>query len=84
MTFQRLFLALWIRLANRFHDELPFPKSFKEQVWTMCKRIKDFSFYKLNTPREPLVLFDRYEFVDPDFGIIFEPVSVLNKHILFS
>ncbi|XP_026830371.1 general transcription factor 3C polypeptide 1 [Ooceraea biroi] len=68
--------ALWIRLANRLHDSLPFPKTFMEQVWSMCKRIKDFSFYKLKTPREALVLFDRYEFVHPDLGIIYEPPNV--------
>jgi len=48
-----------------------------EEVWSRCKEIKDFSFYELKVPREALVLFDRYEFVHPDLGIIFEPVSIL-------
>ncbi|XP_011143807.1 general transcription factor 3C polypeptide 1 [Harpegnathos saltator] len=68
--------ALWIRLANRFHDPLPLPKPFMNQVWTICKRLKEFSFYELNTPREPLVIFDRYEYVHPDLGIILEPPNV--------
>lgn len=71
-------LALWIRLANRFHDPLPLSKPFMEQVWSIIKKVKDFSFYELETPREPLVIFDRYEFVDPCLGIILEPVSMLN------
>lgn len=49
-----------------------------EQVWSIIKKVKDFSFYELETPREPLVIFDRYEFVDPCLGIILEPVSMLN------
>jgi len=72
-----LFLALWIRLANRFNDPLPLPKPFMEQVWLICRKVKDLQFYKLETPREPLVIFDRYEFVHPDLGIILEPVSIL-------
>lgn len=72
------FLALWLRLANRFHDPLPLPKPFMEQVWSIIKKVKGFSFYKLEMPREPLVIFDRYEFVHPDLGIILEPVSILN------
>ncbi|KAL6422933.1 hypothetical protein ACFW04_010439 [Cataglyphis niger] len=68
--------ALWLRLANRFHDPLPLPKPFMEQVWSIIKKVKGFSFYKLETPREPLVIFDRYEFVHPDLGIILEPPSV--------
>lgn len=32
------------------------------------------------TPREELVIFDRYEHVDPEFGIILEPVSILTLH----
>lgn len=48
-----------------------------EQVWLICKKVKHFSFYELETPREPLVLFNRYDYVHPDFGIIYEPVSML-------
>ncbi|KAL0120525.1 hypothetical protein PUN28_008329 [Cardiocondyla obscurior] len=68
--------ALWLRLANRFNDPLPFPKPFMEQVWLICKKIREFLFYKLKTPRDPLVIFDRYEFVHPDLGIILEPPNV--------
>ncbi|CAK9821586.1 General transcription factor 3C polypeptide 1 [Anthophora retusa] len=65
--------ALWLRLAHRLHSPLPFSKAFMVQIWSMCVQIKEFSFYELNTPREPLIIFDRYQFVDPDLGIILEP-----------
>lgn len=77
-----LFLALWLRLANRFNDSQPFPKPFMEQVWLICTKIKNFLFYKLETSRDSLVIFDRYEFVHPDLGIILEPVSTL-IHLIF-
>ncbi|KAG5343225.1 TF3C1 factor, partial [Acromyrmex heyeri] len=68
--------ALWMRLANRFNDSLPYPKPFMEQIWIICTKIKDFQFYELETPRDPLVIFDRYEHVHPDLGIIQEPPTV--------
>lgn len=52
-----------------------------EQVWSICKKVKVFSFYELMTPRQELVIFDRYEHVDPEFGIILEPVSILHEYI---
>lgn len=48
------------------------------QVWTICVQVKEFAFFELEKARDPLVIFDRYEFVDPDLGIILEPVSILN------
>ncbi|XP_077271220.1 general transcription factor 3C polypeptide 1 isoform X1 [Temnothorax americanus] len=68
--------ALWLRLANRLNDPLPLAKPFMEQVWLICRKIKHFLFYKLETPRKPLVIFDRYEFVHPDLGIILEPPNI--------
>ncbi|XP_076473341.1 general transcription factor 3C polypeptide 1 isoform X2 [Bombus vancouverensis nearcticus] len=68
--------ALWLRLAHRLHNPLPFPRSFMTQIWSICVQIREFTFYKLETPREPLVIFDRYQFVDPDLGIILEPENV--------
>lgn len=52
-----------------------------EQVWSIIKKVKHFSFYELEMPREPLVIFDRYEFVHPDIGIILEPVSMLKCYV---
>ncbi|XP_011862964.1 PREDICTED: general transcription factor 3C polypeptide 1-like [Vollenhovia emeryi] len=68
--------ALWLRLSNRLNNPLPFPKPFMEQVWLICRKVKDLQFYQLETPREPLVIFDRYEYVNDDLGTIQEPSSV--------
>nr|XP_050861343.1 general transcription factor 3C polypeptide 1 [Vespula vulgaris] len=68
--------ALWLRLAYRFNDSLPFSQAFMIQIWSICVKVKEFTFYKLEVPRKPLVIFDRYEFVDPDLGIILEPDDV--------
>ncbi|XP_076636938.1 general transcription factor 3C polypeptide 1 [Colletes latitarsis] len=68
--------ALWSRLAQRLHNPLPFSKPFMIQIWSICVQIREFGFFKLQTAREPLVIYDRYEFVDPDLGIILEPDNV--------
>nr|XP_034186691.1 general transcription factor 3C polypeptide 1 [Osmia lignaria] len=68
--------ALWLRLAHRLHNPLPFSKPFMIQIWSICVQIREFAFYELETAREPLVIFDRYQFVDPDLGIILEPDDV--------
>ncbi|XP_011876239.1 PREDICTED: uncharacterized protein LOC105566665 [Vollenhovia emeryi] len=68
--------ALWLRLSNGLNNPLPFPKPFMEQVWLICRKVKDLQFYQLETPREPLVIFDRYEYVNDDLGTIQEPSSV--------
>ncbi|KAK9307680.1 hypothetical protein QLX08_002085 [Tetragonisca angustula] len=68
--------ALWLRLAHRLHNPLPFSKPFMIQLWSICVQIREFAFYKLETAREPLIIFDRYQFVDPDLGIILEPENV--------
>ncbi|KAK0177379.1 hypothetical protein PV328_001440 [Microctonus aethiopoides] len=65
--------ALWQRLAMRLQITDQLPQALKEQIWTICLSIKEFSFYQLNEPRPPLVIYDRYEFVDPDLGTITEP-----------
>ncbi|XP_076161731.1 general transcription factor 3C polypeptide 1 isoform X2 [Ptiloglossa arizonensis] len=46
------------------------------QIWSICVQVREFGFYKLQTAREPLVIYDRYEFVDPDLGVILEPENV--------
>ncbi|XP_015608744.1 general transcription factor 3C polypeptide 1 [Cephus cinctus] len=70
--------ALWKRLSLRLHNPLPFSQSFIEQLWGICLQIRELRFYKLESPREKLVIFDRYEYVDPDLGMILEPANVPN------
>ncbi|OAD53659.1 General transcription factor 3C polypeptide 1 [Eufriesea mexicana] len=68
--------ALWLRLAHRLHNPIPFSKPFMIQIWSVCVQIRELEFYELETTRESLVIFDRYQFVDPDLGIILEPENV--------
>ncbi|XP_057333470.1 general transcription factor 3C polypeptide 1 [Microplitis mediator] len=68
--------ALWKRLSLRLQMQDEFPKSFKEQVWTICTSTRGIYFYELESPRPPLVIYDRYEYVDPDLGIITEPDDI--------
>lgn len=61
----------------RYREKVPLPERLMEQIWNICLQVGELSFYELERPREKLVIFDRYEFVDPDIGIILEPVSLL-------
>ncbi|XP_033321902.2 general transcription factor 3C polypeptide 1 [Megalopta genalis] len=68
--------ALWLRLEQRLHNPEAIPKPLMTQVWSICVAVREFAFCELQTAREPLVIFDRYEYVDPDLGIILEPDHV--------
>ncbi|XP_046745508.1 general transcription factor 3C polypeptide 1 [Diprion similis] len=68
--------ALWQRLSLRLHDPLPLSKPFMEQVWSICLEVDGLDYYKLQTPRNKLIIFDRYEHIDPDLGTILEPDEV--------
>ena len=69
--------ALWTRLAARKPQfSLPIDEHTKRFLWSKvlaCNR--DFKYYALKEARAPLVLFDRFQFTDPDSGIILEQVS---------
>lgn len=46
-------------------------------IWNIIRQLHDIEMYELPTPRKPLVVFNRYENVDPELGMILEPVSML-------
>ncbi|XP_078042663.1 general transcription factor 3C polypeptide 1 [Augochlora pura] len=68
--------ALWLRLEQRLHNPEAIPKPLMTQIWSICVTVNEFAFCELQTARQPLVIFDRYEYVDPDLGIILEPDHV--------
>ena len=76
--------ALWTRLAARKPQfSLPIDEHTKRFLWSKvlaCNR--DFKYYALKEARAPLVLFDRFQFTDPDSGIILEQVSTSDVHVL--
>jgi len=46
-------------------------------MWNIMRQVDDIDMYELPTPRKSLVIFNRYDNVDPELGMILEPVSVL-------
>jgi len=49
----------------------------KAFMWNIMRQVDDIDMYELPTPRKSLVIFNRYDNVDPELGMILEPVSVL-------
>lgn len=73
---------LWVRLADRPNFPLGtnFDDVLKEFIWNFIKSFKSVRFYELPEPRKPLVLFNRYDSVDPELGMVMEP-DVLPENI---
>lgn len=71
-----LVLDLWTRLLKRPHFyPQPTDEAVKIVLWDVVRRLRSVEFYELPEPRPPLVIYDRFEHIDPDLGIIIEPVS---------
>jgi hypothetical protein len=49
----------------------------KAFIWNVIRQLDDIEMYELPTPRKPLIIFNRYDNVDPELGMILEPVSLL-------
>lgn len=66
---------LWLRLSDRpdFPLGTDFDDALKEYIWNIIKRLKSVSFFELPETRKPLVLFSRYDNVDPELGMVMEP-----------
>ncbi|XP_050429268.1 uncharacterized protein LOC126838682 [Adelges cooleyi] len=50
--------------------------SVKTIIWSIIVCLKDVEFYRLQNPREPLVIFNRYEYIHSKFGSIYEPKNM--------
>lgn len=48
----------------------------KAFIWNIIRQVDDIDMYELPTPRKSLIIFNRYDNVDPELGMILEPVSV--------
>lgn len=81
--------ALWIRLQRRPNFGLSLDERSKEFIWQGLIPEPRLSFYKLETPRMDLVIYDRYQHVDPITGYVVEPavlppdtypVQIINKN----
>ncbi|KAK7071949.1 General transcription factor 3C polypeptide 1 [Halocaridina rubra] len=67
--------ALWLRLSLRpnFESCMRLDENSKAFLWELICGDEEIFMYELPTPRENLVIFNRYELMDPELGIVLEP-----------
>ena len=65
--------GLWIRLSERPRYSHGLTQQAKDFVWECILGLEEISFYKLHQSRGDLVLYDRYQHMDGDLGIVIEP-----------
>uniref|UniRef100_T1JE27 Uncharacterized protein n=1 Tax=Strigamia maritima TaxID=126957 RepID=T1JE27_STRMM len=68
--------SLWLRLEKRPKFAICIDEASKHFLWNRIALRRDIEFYELCEERKPLVLFDRYENVDLDVGIVTEPANL--------
>lgn len=56
--------GLWKRVGVRMKLALPLNQRLKDETWTFLVDAKCFAFYLLPVEREPLIVYDRMEYVD--------------------
>lgn len=72
------FIALCKRLSNNCNWPLkPVDDSIKKIIWSFIICLKNIEFYRLDNPRDPLTIFNRFEYIHSEFGSIYEPVRIL-------
>jgi hypothetical protein len=69
--------GLWTRLSYRPNFTCALDDKSKAFLWNIIRQLGDIEMYELPSARKPLVVFNRYDNVDPELGIILEPVSAL-------
>ncbi|XP_071552525.1 general transcription factor 3C polypeptide 1 isoform X1 [Panulirus ornatus] len=67
--------GLWLRLSQRpnFENKMPLDDDSKAFLWSLIGEDDEIFMYELPIPREELVIFNRYEHMDPELGIVLEP-----------
>lgn len=79
----KIVLALWIRLSLRKAFPLALDDFAKKFIWDIICDDDSLELFLLTEPRPPLVVFNRYDFLDPELETICEPVSVTYCNFLF-
>lgn len=70
-----LFIALCKRLSNNPNWPLkPVDDSIKRIIWSFISRLKNIEFFRLENPRDPLIIYNRFDYVHSEFGSLYEPV----------
>ncbi|XP_069972402.1 general transcription factor 3C polypeptide 1 isoform X2 [Penaeus vannamei] len=67
--------ALWTRLKQRpnFEANMPIDSDSKAFLWSLIVQDEEIFLFELPTPRDKLEIFNRYEHMDPELGIVLEP-----------
>ena len=68
------YLALWARLDCRKGFSISLDDNSKNYVWSLACKNKSIEMFLLENPRLPLDNYNRYNFLDPEFETICEPV----------
>lgn len=74
-----MFSDLWQRLERRPNFDLLLDDDSKKIIWAIVKKIFDVQIFELPVARKCLVIFDRYKCVDPELGMVLEPVSIVQN-----
>jgi len=51
-------------------------ESVKIIIWSFIVHLKNIEFYRLENPRDPLIIFNRFEYIHGEFGSLYEPVRL--------
>lgn len=46
----------------------------KTILWSFIVHLKNIDFYRLENARDPLIIFNRFEFIHGEFNSLYEPV----------
>ena len=76
------FIALWSRLGNRKGFSIALDNNSKKYIWGLLCKNESIQMFLLQEPRPPLDNYNRYDYVDPEFEVICEPVSHIVLTIL--
>ncbi|GBN58130.1 General transcription factor 3C polypeptide 1 [Araneus ventricosus] len=64
---------LWQRLRDRRSFSIPVDEYSKIFFWKIVARHKDIEIYELPKPRKFYPIYNRYDHMDPELGIVTEP-----------
>ncbi|GLH04289.1 Uncharacterized protein GBIM_10026 [Gryllus bimaculatus] len=65
--------GLFVRLKDRPEFATSLNDAFKQYIWEIICNFTEIDMFELPVPRKPLVVFNRYDYVDPELGMIQEP-----------
>lgn len=64
---------LWQRLADRPDFPIALDEDSKSFFWDNVAKHKEIEIYQLPEPREFVPIYDRYDNIDPELGVVLEP-----------